>query len=106
MGLNAILAVAPNNPVMIESINNIRKWYTNEIEHLDYVDWMGPWTLILALRTIVDKECKGSSTKPEVSGLEWSCGPEVFRFYQEKIIQCSGDPTPECPPSRRGTPFG
>jgi len=100
--LNAVIAAAPGNPVLLETLNQIRKWYKNEAG-LDHTHWMGPETMLHGLRSVVDKECKGHGISPE-AGLAWSCGSQVFRFYQESKLLCFS-PSPECPPERANSDF-
>lgn len=99
--LNAVIATRPGNPVMLETLDQIRKWYRNEVTR---TNWMGPETMLRALRSVVDKECKGHSIDPS-TGLEWKCGPQVFRFYQEQPLRCDLEGSAECPPARAQSSF-
>eukprot|EP00928_Gymnodinium_smaydae_P044590 TRINITY_DN29734_c0_g1_i1.p1 TRINITY_DN29734_c0_g1~~TRINITY_DN29734_c0_g1_i1.p1 ORF type:complete len:239 (-),score=28.62 TRINITY_DN29734_c0_g1_i1:104-784(-) len=53
--LNAILAVKPGCPVMKESLEFTKKWYSNEIPHADIS--MGTETIFRALKSVVDRDC-------------------------------------------------
>jgi len=121
--LNALLAAAPRSPVMLEVIKQIRSWYRLEVPHEDQgttSEWLGPVTMLRALRTVVERDCKGEPLHPEAT-LQWTCGPHVIRLYEEHELDCSppgddfpgdGDPSAgrprfneECPEKRARSEF-
>eukprot|EP00445_Apocalathium_hangoei_P007001 CAMPEP_0203863372 /NCGR_PEP_ID=MMETSP0359-20131031/14126_1 /ASSEMBLY_ACC=CAM_ASM_000338 /TAXON_ID=268821 /ORGANISM="Scrippsiella Hangoei, Strain SHTV-5" /LENGTH=370 /DNA_ID=CAMNT_0050780901 /DNA_START=98 /DNA_END=1210 /DNA_ORIENTATION=+ len=105
--LNAVMGTAPNSPVMLKAVEEIRMWYTGKASHVDkYTSdgWMGPITLLRALRAVVDSDCAGHSLQVEGT-LQWSCGPQVFRLYHERPLDCS-IVSEECPKRRAESAFG
>jgi len=101
--LNAVVAAAPGNPVLLETLEQIRRWYHHKAG-LDHKQWMGPETMLLGLRSVVDKECNGQKISPE-AGLQWQCGSQVFRFYEEKELMCLLHANDECPQIRLSSDF-
>jgi len=99
--LNAVIATRPGNPVIVETLSQIRKWYRHEAPH---TNWMGPETMLRALKLVLRKDCNGQKISPK-AGLEWKCGEQVFRFYQEQKLECSLRGSLECPSSRAQSSF-
>lgn len=105
--LNAVLAAAPGSEIMLEAVRQIRAWYRYEVPHSDAQtssEWMGPVTMLRAVREVVRRDCTGQSLHPEAS-LEWQCGPHVLRLYEEHGLRCSLRGSEECPPRRAESDF-
>lgn len=99
---------------MAEVLKQIRAWYKYEIPHQDAdttSEWMGPVTMLRALRTVVQRDCPGHNLHRHDS-LQWPCGKvHAMRLYQELPLICTndwGDPltnSTECPPVRAQAEF-
>ena len=112
--LNAIMACTPYSEVLYATLVELRKWYRGTVPRkADPVvdgrgtssEWMGPLTLHRAVMEVIQTTCPGMQLIPG-SQLDWTCGPEVFRFYVERELQCSVlDRTSECSLQRARSPF-
>lgn len=105
--LNAVLAASPGSAVMREVLTQIRLWYSYGLPHQDEEttsEFMGPVTMLRALRTVTQKECQRSRLFSKE--LQWPCGPNVVRLYYEHGLSCGWPGTEEeCPPSRAESTF-
>jgi len=105
--LNAFLAAEPSSPVMLQVVEEIRGWYSGKASHMDKgttSEWMGPVTMLRALRAVVKRECPGKQMHPE-GVLQWYCGSQAFRLYEEQPLNCWGPATEECPQQRAESEF-
>lgn len=110
--LNALLASAPRNAVMARTLRELRKWYRGDVSHQaeesegSTNEWMGPLTMLRALRAVTEQSCPGSSIEEKKVERPWTCGSQSFRFYEEQALECDEDvPTSDCPRSRATTEF-
>lgn len=101
--LNAVMGAEPGNAVLNETIVELLRWRAEG----GHEGWMGPITLSNALRTVIGRECNQPATARQAlpSRLEWRCGRETVRLYQEDHLDCFGQPTPECPLARLNSNF-
>mmetsp|Transcript_76766 Transcript_76766/g.159716 ORF Transcript_76766/g.159716 Transcript_76766/m.159716 type:complete len:365 (+) Transcript_76766:163-1257(+) len=105
--LNAIMATTANNPVLLETLGEIRAWYNGTASHSDQSTsdgWMGPVTLLRGLRKIVQKGCQGLDFQ-HARTLQWSCGEQAVRLYREQRVDCFHGATKECPGRRSQSRF-
>jgi len=110
--LNAVIGVEPRSLVMSRTLQQIRKFYTEQPPS----SWnssqfhMGPWTLGNALDEVLADDCphesmaarKSQLMMPDVA-LQWNCGPHVLRLYVQRRLNCNGTApldTVECPGAR------
>lgn len=110
--LNAVIAAAPRNAVMRETLSEIRKWYEDPSrQRADQwtegtsSEWMGPVTMLRGLRSAMGQECPGYNFDPQRLGSKISCGKQEIQFYQEAELNCWGDNPVECPQSRAMSEF-
>lgn len=97
--LNALIAVVPGSPVMQKALEEIRKWYNNKDIQTGL---MGTQSMYRGLGDTVKEECPEVSLEAMKSTLQWSCGNNVIRLYEEKDLLCYLEPQPpECPLERR-----
>lgn len=110
--LNAIIATEPRNPVMAETLRELRRWYDGEAPHYASFEeetsneWMGPMTMLRGLRRVMNVQCP-SAYLPEMRiKHRWTCGTQRMVTYHERELNCfdSSDPG-ECPPSRANSTF-
>jgi mannosyltransferase OCH1-like enzyme len=85
--LNALIAVTPGNPVMLRTIEEIKKWYANPTST---EEWMGPATMTRALEGLLRTECPDALSRTR-EAFEISCGSNAFRLYKEQRLQCPID---------------
>lgn len=90
--LNAILASAPGDAIMRESMEQMRKRYRSNEEPT----YLGPEALADAFQSVHDRDCMAEEV---ISGAtpRWVCGSEVVRLYQERSYSC-WPPDPDRPP--------
>merc|ERR1719230_1168655 len=91
-------------------MNEIRRWYRKEVPPHKNQDnssslLMGPVTMLRGLQRMVSAECPQSNLMEHNPELEWVCGPDVIRLYEEKAIVCKNTSTAECPLVRWSAPF-
>mmetsp|Transcript_1550 Transcript_1550/g.3394 ORF Transcript_1550/g.3394 Transcript_1550/m.3394 type:complete len:431 (-) Transcript_1550:758-2050(-) len=110
--LNAFLASEPRSPVMLQAVEEIRKWYRGEVPRRDLYstsEWMGPLTMLRAVRNVTTRLCGVAALRPQADVLQWKCGSQEIRLYEEQELNCFGGKTkvenPECPPSRLYSSF-
>lgn len=106
--LNALMAAKPGNPIVIESIEQIRHLYRTW-QKWPKEDWplVGPTSLFNALKKFAKQTCSSSQISSEVTP-RWECGPEVLRMHKELLLLCSLEgmgafeaSDTSCPPARR-----
>lgn len=109
--LNAIVAAAPRNPVMKETLKELRKWYNGEaLQSADFSadgttsEWMGPLTMLRGLKSAIRKECQGQEVSNNMQ-LRTKCGQQEFMLYREAELDCMNAPSDECPQSRATAEF-
>mmetsp|Transcript_7738 Transcript_7738/g.11166 ORF Transcript_7738/g.11166 Transcript_7738/m.11166 type:complete len:142 (-) Transcript_7738:86-511(-) len=101
------MATTANNPVLLETLGEIRAWYNGTASHSDQSTsdgWMGPVTLLRGLRKIVQKGCQGLDFQ-HARTLQWSCGEQAVRLYREQRVDCFHGATKECPGRRSQSRF-
>jgi len=106
--LNAIMAAAPENEVMVEALRQIRAWYRYEVSHEDAYtpsQWLGPVTMLRALREVARKACNANGRSLQRQTLQWDCGNHAFRLYEEHSLDCFSNTTEECPSTRAFSEF-
>lgn len=100
--LNALLAVVPRSPVMQKALDEMRKWYQNKDERKGL---MGTQSTYRGLTGTIKEHCPEVEPVAMRATLQWNCGDEVIRLYEEKDLLCFLDanaPQPmECPEERK-----
>lgn len=103
--LNALIAVRPNSPVMLETMSKLKQWYADLRKGLP-----GPVVMAEALSSMMLQQCPQNqislvATKPG----QLVCGSENLRFYQEENMgsgpDCLQAGQVVCPPQRAGSRF-
>merc|ERR1719265_2141819 len=89
--LNALIATPPQSEVMGRTLEAMHAWYDNNNKPgkpspKDRSSWMGPDTMRSALEGVVANMCPQNKLSKEQPDLEWTCGTEKLRLYQEKGI--------------------
>merc|ERR1719198_228538 len=94
---------------MNETMKEMRKWYRGAATPADPDGWgnrmvMGPVTMLRALQNVVRVKCPTDELKAnlEAQRLQWKCGSEVLRFYQERGADCKNVP---CSKERQESQF-
>lgn len=107
--LNAIIAAVPRSTVMKEVLQQLKAWYRGDAPRRDAQtgsEWMGPITMFRAISEITKRQCKDEyALMHHQNVLQWKCGQEMLRFYQERELNCYGPPRAECPVERRNSEF-
>lgn len=113
--LNALLAATPGSEVMRAVLAAIEGWYGGRRQDRgDASGWMGPATLLRALRDVAARDCPAVDFS-DGARLQRACGPRnQVRLYQERKLRCFGgvrarESLEECPRERRefeGLQFG
>jgi hypothetical protein len=97
--LNAIIASVPNNPVMLHTLENMRKWYSGEASQMGQ---LGTATMQRGLGEVMSAECPQVLWQEAVQQFE--CGPRnSIRLFTEQLIShgdCSTWGSVLCPKSR------
>mmetsp|Transcript_81662 Transcript_81662/g.141985 ORF Transcript_81662/g.141985 Transcript_81662/m.141985 type:complete len:358 (+) Transcript_81662:37-1110(+) len=119
--LNALMAAEPGSAVMSATLEQLRAWYRSGPRRNG--GWMGPVTLLQALRDVHSSACPENVIFQKRQGaqstqLEWACGQQSFRLYQQRMLNCkpkarlmraamplAADPNGECPPERARSSF-
>lgn len=99
--LNALMGATPDNPIVKESIEQIRQRYRAGPK--ENMPLLGPTSLRTAMVKFAKQICSSSQVVSEAT-LRWECGPEVLKMYQERHLACFeeyGDIDPACPAARR-----
>lgn len=101
--LNGLMAAAPGSPVLQNTLNFMRKWYTSGAHRDRHSGLMGTNCTLRGLEKVIQDNCPDLSLKATGGILQWSCGDHVIRLYEEKELRCSGSlsPSPECPIERK-----
>ena len=112
--LNAIMACTPYSEVLYATLVELRKWYRGAVPRKADVtvdgaftrsEWMGSLTLHRAVSQVIQSSCPEVHLLPGTQ-LDWTCGFEVLRFYDEKELHCSVlEGTSECSLQRARSPF-
>jgi hypothetical protein len=99
---NGLLAVEPKSVIMYHTLQEIRSWYRNPEKQSGL---MGTMTMLRGLEDVMDAACPDKSLNDEDLKLQWKCGNQTIRLYQETDLYCfpeNGLPQPlECPEVRR-----
>jgi hypothetical protein len=103
---NGLIAASPKSPIMNNTLQEIRKWYRGESAQTGL---MGTMTMFRGMENLVAAECPSANWKDQTRLLEWGCGNENVRLYQESDLFCfpdPGEPQPqECSTVRRDGSF-
>eukprot|EP00405_Crypthecodinium_cohnii_P038778 CAMPEP_0206537342 /NCGR_PEP_ID=MMETSP0325_2-20121206/7264_1 /ASSEMBLY_ACC=CAM_ASM_000347 /TAXON_ID=2866 /ORGANISM="Crypthecodinium cohnii, Strain Seligo" /LENGTH=466 /DNA_ID=CAMNT_0054034679 /DNA_START=265 /DNA_END=1661 /DNA_ORIENTATION=+ len=111
--LNAVMAAEPQNPIVTQVVEELRKWYRDEVPHTDREtssEWMGPVTLRRATENVTAWLCGKKVIPLQNRNLQWNCGTQRIRLYEEQRLPCfygdddDGDDS-DCPPARRFSDF-
>lgn len=102
--LNAIIAAAPRNPVLLNTLARMGQWYRNEIPQQGL---LGPTTMRHGLEVAMKESC------PEYNWgnayMQFKCGPtHAFRLFTEQLIgwgYCSYWGPVLCPRLRASSQF-
>merc|ERR1712023_349200 len=95
------------------TLHEMRRWYkgtegSKSLEEHGEGEWMGTVTLRRGMESYLKANCADIKLEDMRSKqtLQWSCGHQVMRFYQENRLECSwGEPNEECPKERRDAGF-
>jgi len=107
--LNAVIAAEPGNKIMLDTVEALRKWYSDGTDRFGpggSHGWMGPATLMQGLTAARNDDCPDLDLQSYVR--DKTCGPHNLRFYQQRHLECndaSAPQTPECPKSRVASHF-
>lgn len=117
--LNALMAVEPGSALMSATLEQLRLWYRSGPK----LGWMGPVTLLLAMQAVHKSSCREDAIfqkrlRAQTTQLEWACGKQSFRLYEQRMLNCkpkprlmrskshlAADPNVECPPERARSAF-
>lgn len=118
--LNALIATKRRSTVMADTIREVRLWYRrlggprgntpvlNAKEDGSPSHLMGPVTMLRGVRAVMRRECPDLQLSERRHNLQWDCGAEKLRFYEEKSLDCKRGMlgrAPECPPERAQAKF-
>merc|ERR1719198_1757898 len=86
---------------MHRAVQELREWYRDPSKRVNPLNgWMGPITLLRGLKSFMGDFCPEVDLSLSKQNLEWACGPNVLRFYEERRLDCSrslrGSWSPEC----------
>jgi len=112
--LNAVMAAEPKSKIMVDALQEIRKWYVWDPNKNAYqseksnIGWMGPVTLMKALRDVQQESCPEAVLEAGTAhSLDTTCGDHSLRFYDQRLLHCHShaSPTLECPAHRASSHF-
>mmetsp|Transcript_61939 Transcript_61939/g.98130 ORF Transcript_61939/g.98130 Transcript_61939/m.98130 type:complete len:337 (+) Transcript_61939:60-1070(+) len=99
---NGIIAVEPKSSIMNRTLQEIRKWYNGKSSQTGL---MGTMTMLRGLEDFIASDCPDKRLNEERRKLQWGCGNQNVRLYQEADLFCfpeDGQKQPrECPQVRR-----
>lgn len=104
--LNALFATEPKGSVVRKTLSELQRWYNDPLAKNG--QWMGPETMARGMQDVADKQCPTVDFKGTRSTLQWTCGKDVFRMYEERKLKDCKWPnvdSPGCSVRRAGSFF-
>lgn len=104
--LNALFATEANGSVVRHTLEELKRWYT--VPGARDGNWMGPETMLRGMKDVNAKNCPDVKIDNTRSSLQWTCGDDEFRMYEErKLHDCRIDnlQSPGCTLLRAGSYF-
>jgi len=94
--LNALLAAVPESPVMLKALDEMRNWYKNNENTNASHGLMGTQCTYRGLHQLTKDDCPDVNLKAMRSKLQWHCGKNAIRLYEEKEMLCWSLTSEEC----------
>lgn len=83
--LNALFATEPKGSVVQHTLQELQRWYN--VPGAKDGNWMGPETMERGLKAVTEKKCPQLDKYAKRQHLQWNCGEDGIRLYQEKKLQ-------------------